>query len=294
MLQDVDNYRLYLTQYRKITNSSISSYMGDVEQFVAYLQERNTLIAEEISEEDLREYGDYLLAEGWKKTTVARKIVSAKAFYKYLYRNHQIDLEKADLLQAPRIEKQEIKYLSQEEMTLLVEEPSRNTVKEIRDRAILELLYATGMKVSELISLKREDFDLQMDCVKITHGGEQRVVPYGGPARDALLRYLSEARIAYVPADDNTYIFLNHSGNPLSRQGVFKLVRKYGQRAKIEQIVTPDMIRHSFAKHLLENGANLSSVQKMLGHSSASITVMYIEKNISDERAEHKKAHPRG
>lgn len=294
MLQDVDDYRNYLIQYRKVAENSIHSYLGDVDQFVSYLHERNTLIAEEISKEDLEQYESYLTKAGLCCSTVARKIVSAKAFYRFLYRNHHIDLEMADCLKAPKVEKRKVKYLSQEEMQRLVEMPDKNTPKEFRDRAILELLYATGMRVSELTALRRENLDLQMDCMILQNGREKRVVPYGKQARDALMKYLAEARVAYSVAAEDTYIFLNHSGKPLTRQAIFKMVKKYGEKAKIEQTVTPDMIRHSFAKHLLENGAELSSVQKMMGHSSLSVTALYLDTANSEEKENYRKAHPRG
>jgi len=293
MLQDVEDYKNYLLQFNKVSESSIASYVKDVEQFVTYLQERSTWLAEEITEMDLREYGDYLLDAGWKKATVARKIVSAKAFYRFLYRNHNINLEYAELLKAPRVEKGAVKYLSEEEMTRLVESPTKNTIKEIRDKAILELLYATGMRVSELISLQKENLDLKMDCVILSGANGRRIVPYGAPARDALARYLTEARSAFLPEEEHTYIFLNHSGKQLSRQGIFKLVKRYGEKAGIEQVVTPDMIRHSFVKHLLEHGAELSSVQKMMGHSSLAITAVYLPGPLDSEQETYRKAHPR-
>ncbi len=294
MLQDLERYSEYLTEYKRLSDHTRQSYLRDVRQFVEFMSERRVLIPEEITAEDFEAYQTWLSTCGFQNSTIFRKIVSIRAFYHFLYREHNIRMENIDTLVIPKLKRKEPQILSAQNMDKLVEMPSGNSPKEIRDRAILELLYATGIKVSELISLKREQLDLQMDCVTCGSGIMRRTIPFGEQARNAIVRYLQEGRLYFGPRDNERTIFLNFSGKPLSRQGIFKMVRWYGERAGIEESVTPDIIRHSFAAILIENGADLKSVQKMMGHVDIGTTEIYARRKKVSEREEYKRAHPRG
>ena len=183
--------------------------------------------------------------------------------------------------------------LSTDEVVRLLEQPSGDTPKEIRDKAMLELLYATGIRVTELITLKLSDVNLQMGYIVCKDSGKERVIPFGNEAKSALIRYLEGTRASMISDADSEYLFANCSGQPMSRQGFWKLIKYYAKKAGIVADITPHTLRHSFAAHLVENGADLRSVQEMLGHSDISTTQIYVNMNRNRLREVYAKAHPR-
>lgn len=197
----------------------------------------------------------------------------------------------SEQLKPPKIEKKAPEVLTVEEVNLLLDQPSKVTPKEIRDKAMLELLYATGMRVSELVSLKIEDVNLTMSYIYCRDANKERVIPIENAARVALENYMKGARESMC--EGSNYLFTNLKGQPMTRQGFWKLIKAYAKKAGINKDITPHMIRHSFASHLVTGGADLKAVQEMLGHSDISTTQIYLKSRQSRIKEEYDKAHPR-
>ena len=200
----------------------------------------------------------------------------------------------SEQLKAPKIEKKVPEIMSPEEVIRLLEQPTGDTPKEIRDKAMLELLYATGIRVTELIALRISDVNMQLGVILCGDRTKERIIPFGAAARNALARYLEGTRDAMLENKTSDVLFANCSGQPMSRQGFWKLIKYYAKKAGIKADITPHTLRHSFAAHLVENGADLRSVQEMLGHSDISTTQIYANMNHSHIREVYAKAHPRG
>lgn len=275
MWQDVERYEEYLREVKDKSENTVLSYIRDVKQFVGFMEERGILEPEKITEEDFLDYGNWIYANGASETTLSRKIVSVKAFYKYLYRNHSLLLDTVQVLVAPRTVRKQPALLTEEEIQRVLLLTEGNKPKKIRDKAIFRLLCETGMKASEMISLRREQLDLQMNYVTCGEGEDKRTIPFGEETRNALLQYLMEVRGKQETEFTERVVFLNTNGRPMSRQGLFKLIRTYGKMAGIEQEVTPTKIRQSFAGILLKNGARVEKVQEMMGHKGVGSTQVY-------------------
>lgn len=217
-----------------------------------------------------------------------------KAFFQYLMVQNYVNQNVTDGLKAPKIEKKAPVILSMEETSRLLDQPNGNTPKELRDHAMLELLYATGIRVSELISLKLSDMNLKLEYITCKDAHKERIIPFGEVAKEALQHYLEEGRSYLVSEEGSEYLFTNCSGKEMSRQGFWKLIKAYGKKAGIETEITPHMLRHSFAAHLVSNGADLKAVQEMLGHADISTTQIYAQMKQSRIREVYAKAHPRG
>ena len=197
--------------------------------------------------------------------TISRNIASIKSFFMFLFKKGVVENDCAEALKPPKIEKRIPEILSVEEVNLLLEQPSKNTPKEVRDKAMLELLYATGMRVSELVNLKLDDVNLTLSYIVCRDNGNDRVIPIENAARNALENYIKNYRDGMCQGGD--YLFTNLQGTPMTRQGFWKLIKSYAKKAGINKDITPHMIRHSFVSHLVKNGADLKAVQEMIGHS---------------------------
>lgn len=217
-----------------------------------------------------------------------------KAFFHYMEKTRRINEDPSEHLKPPKIEKKMPEILSPEEVMLLLEQPCGNTPKELRDKAMLELLYATGIRVSELISLKVTDLNLQMEYLSCSDGHRERIIPLGAVALEALKKYMGEGRPRLIREEGCPWLFTNCTGQDMSRQGFWKLIKYYGKKAGIKKEITPHTLRHSFAAHLVSNGADLKSVQEMLGHSDISTTQIYSQMGHSHIREVYLKTHPRG
>ena len=248
----------------------------------------------EVTATSLTSYVIYLEKEGRKPATISRSIASMKAFYHYMEKERRLAVDPSERLKAPRIEKKMPTVLTTEEVTRLLEQPGGTSPKELRDKAMLELLYATGIRVSELISLRVSDVNLRMEYLTCSDGHKERIIPFGMIARKALEAYLAEGRPKLISDEKEDRLFTNCSGQPMSRQGFWKLMKGYGKKAGIEAEITPHMLRHSFAAHMVGNGADLKSVQEMLGHSDISTTQIYAQAKDLQMREVYLKAHPRG
>ncbi len=294
MEQEILGFIDYLHNVKKTSNNTELSYKRDLSKMVSFLYGQGVKSIGEVTEAQLHAYVVFLTKSGFAATTVSRSIASMKAFFHYLFKEGKNSSDPADNLKSPKIEKKMPAILSPEEVVRLLEQPRGNAPKEIRDRAMLELLYATGIRVSELIHLKVTDVNLTDGYILCRDASKERVIPIGGKAKGAMGSYLSGARDAMVDMKEEKVLFVNCSGQPMSRQGFWKLIKSYAKKAGIEADITPHTLRHSFAVHLVENGADLRAVQEMLGHSDISTTQIYANMSHNRLKEVYAKAHPRG
>lgn len=284
----------YLHNVKKVSANTEVSYQRDLYKFADYLAGQGISTVDKITKTDLTSYILLLERNGRATSTISRSIASIKALFDYAFHNGLVTNDISDVLKPPKIEKKLPNILSVEEIELLLEQPSGKSAKEVRDKAMLELLYGTGIRVSELVHLKVSDVNLNMGYLICREGVKERAVPFGREAKKALNAYLKEARGELVGEHEVDELFVNCSGNGMSRQGFWKLLKLYVSRAGIEKEITPHTLRHSFAAHLVENGADLKSVQEMLGHSDIATTQIYVNMNENNLREVYAKAHPRG
>lgn len=294
MKEELADFIAYLKEKKHISENTAVSYERDLRKLLLYLASSGCDSLSRVTATSLDSYLLFLEREGRKPATISRNVASMKAFFHYLQKEGRLSEDVALNLKAPRIEKKVPEILSMEEVEQLLAQTKGATPKELRDCAMLELLYATGIRVSELIGLQMEDINLQMEYIKCRDAHKERIVPFGNVAKEAVSRYLSEGRKELVKEGGNPWLFTNCSGQPMSRQGFWKLVKGYGKKAGIRHEITPHTLRHSFAAHLVNNGADLHAVQEMLGHSDISTTQIYARISQSKIREVYAKAHPRG
>ena len=283
----------YLSKEKNASYNTQISYERDLKKLTEYLLQQGITKVQEVSETSLNSYVLFLEKQGKAASTVSRYIASFKGFFEYCLKQGIISNDPAERLKPPKVEKKFPQILTISETQRLMDGPDLQSDKGIRDRAMLELLYATGIRVSELISLKTEDMNLAMEYVVCHEKSKDRISPFGGEAKTALINYLEKTRKQMIGDAESEYLFVNCSGKPMSRQGFWKLIKYYAEKAGIEKEITPHTFRHSFAAHLLENGADVQSVQKMMGHADVSTTQMYVEMQAGNVRDVYKKFHPR-
>ena len=292
METQIENYIDYLNSVKHASANTIASYRRDLKKMSRFFADRQCTDVRELRGTDLNSYVLDMESQGMSTATISRSIASMKSFFLYLLKQGEITEDYADALKPPKIEKKAPETLSIEEINLLLDQPSRLTPKEIRDKAMLELLYATGMRVSELIHLEVSDVNLQMGYV-VCQENKERIIPVGNVSKEALDLYLDKGRDVFVKDDNENALFTNCSGKAMSRQGFWKMLKGYAEEAGIHRDITPHTLRHSFAVHMLQNGADIRSVQEMLGHSDISTTQVYLSMNINRMRDVYMKAHPR-
>lgn len=294
MEKEIKAFIAYLHNVKNTSTNTEMSYKRDLEKVQHFMAERGIQEITAISEQDLEDYVKYLEDNKFAAATVSRNIASLKAFYHYMVQEGIVPEDISESLKAPKIEKKIPEIMSPEEVVRLLEQPSGDSPKEVRDKAMLELLYATGIRVTELITLKVSDVNMSMSFILCRDRNKERVIPFGTAAKNALARYLDGTRDEMLENKASDVLFANCSGQPMSRQGFWKLIKYYAKKADIKADITPHTLRHSFAAHLVENGADLRSVQEMLGHSDISTTQIYANLNHSHIREVYAKAHPRG
>ena len=287
----VDKYINYLSEVKRFSRNTIASYKRDLLKMCKYFNKNGIEDVHDVNSTDLSTYISSLNKQGMSSATISRNVASIKSFFMYLFKNKVINEDCTDQLKAPRIDKKIPDVLSIEEINLLLEQPSDKNNKEIRDKAMLELLYATGLRVSELISIKLEDVNLTLNYILCKDSNKERVIPIENAAKSALENYIKKARPDMCK--DSNLLFTNLKGEKMTRQGFWKLIKFYAGKAGIDKDITPHMIRHSFASHLVNNGADLKAVQEMLGHSDISTTQIYLKSRQSKLKQEYDKAHPR-
>ena len=275
MVGEIANFVEYLKDVKKTSRNTQVSYQRDLLQLCEYLEGQGIYEVSKVTRTSLNSYILYLEREGEATTTISRVLASIKAFFHYEFSMGNIKRDPAELLKAPKIEKKAPVILTVEEIEALMAQPCGRNAKEIRDKAMLELLYATGIRVSELVHLKLEDVNLNVGFITCRDQQKERMVPFGKVARKALQEYLMNSRGILLKGRESEWLFTNCSGLPMSRQGFWKIIKFYGDKAGIKSDITPHSLRHSFAAHLLRNGADIHAVQAMLGHSDTSTTQAY-------------------
>ncbi len=294
MEKEIGAFITYLHNVKNTSGNTEMSYRRDLEKVAHFMEARGIQEAKDVTAQDLADYVKFLEDSKFAAATVSRNIASLKAFYHYLVQEGLVEEDITDKLKAPKIEKKAPEIMSPDEVVRLLEQPSGGSPKEIRDKAMLELLYATGIRVTELITLNLSDVNMQMNFILCRDRNKERIIPFGAAAKNALAKYLDGTREEMLENKKSEVLFANCSGQPMGRQGFWKLIKHYAKKADIQADITPHTLRHSFAAHLVENGADLRSVQEMLGHSDISTTQIYANLNHNHIREVYAKAHPRG
>ena len=289
----IELFESYLKNEKKASDNTLSSYMRDIHQFAQYQENNGGSPIAEASEEELAEYIDHLRQSGKSVATVSRNIASLKNLYSYLTLNRMIERNPSTKLVPEKSTQKLPQILSSKEVDLLLAQPECVDAKGYRDRAMLELLYATGIRVTELIDLNISDVNLAEGVIRCHSRDKERYIPMYPKAVKALSEYLELVRPQMIALPDEEALFVNVGGERMSRQGFWKLIKHYQKKAKIEMEITPHTLRHSFAAHLLENGADIHAIQEMLGHADISSTQVYsqlVKKQLKDV---YNMAHPR-
>ncbi len=285
-------YESWLANEKKAAANTLSSYVRDVRQFSEWMEDRSIPLSQ-ATQDDVKDYARYLERHGKSSATVVRSLASLKSFYGYMMTIHSVPVNPAKGFKPNRVERRLPAILTNREVDLFLEQPDVSDPKGCRDKAMLELLYATGIRVSELISLDMQDINLSANFLRCRGRNKERVVPLYKTAVRALTAYVSEVRPQLLEDQEETALFVNMNGERMSRQGFWKIVKYYQDKAGIQKDITPHTLRHSFAAHLLENGADLKSIQEMLGHADISATQIYTQVVNQHLRDVYSRAHPR-
>ena len=282
----------FLENDKKVSSNTLQSYRRDLKQFEKYIQEKGEDYSK-ITDEGIKTYIKYMQEIGKKPSTISRGLASIRSFYQYEVKEQKIEKDPTEGIQSPKIEKRVPSVLTSNEVALLLEQPKNVDLKGTRDKAMLEFAYATGMRVTEIISLNIEDVDLERGYATCRNGKKERTVPLGNISLKALKDYVQNARDVMIKDKNEKALFVNVNGQRLTRQGFWKIIKYYKEQAHIEKDITPHVLRHSFATHLLQNGADLKSIQTMLGHSDILSTQIYMQFQDETLKNVYKKAHPR-
>lgn len=294
MLDFIRTYENYLIKVKQASENTVSSYMRDIRQFSEWLSENGVPDLVSATQVNIRDYLAYLQAQGKSGATVSRSLASLKNFYAYAVSEGFLEASPVSSdIHVQRGEKKLPQILTGKEVELLLAQPVCVDHKGYRDKAMLEVMYATGMRVTELISLNVEDVNLELGLVKCHSGKKSRVIPLYPAAQKALAVYLSDVRSAMIFDSGEQALFVNVGGTRMSRQGFWKILKYYQAKAGIEKEITPHTLRHSFAVHLLENGADLGSLQELMGHSDISSTQMYAHLINQKIKSVYQKCHPK-
>ena len=281
-------YLNFLKNTKKSSDNTIQAYKRDLNFFFEYLK-KNNLEYLNVEYDDIQKYIEELNNEGRKAASISRRLATLRSFYGYLLKKKLIKAIPTNKVNTPKVEKKAPMILTADEVEILLSQPKSDDLKGIRDKAMLEFAYATGMKVSEIINLDLKDVNLVDSYVVCNEGYSKRVVPLGRISKEALVEYLDNSRPYLLKTEDEKPLFVNVMGNRLTRQGFWKIIKQYQEQAHIEKEITPHVLRHSFATHLLQNGADMRAVQTMLGHTDIASTQVYM-KRIDDQ---YKENHPR-
>lgn len=291
-MEYLTEYERYLTERKKASPNTLSSYLRDIRQYLTWL-ETDGLAPEQALQSDVERYIKSLVSKGKSAATVTRSLASLKSFYTYLQGEGQVPVNPAKGPATAKVERKLPHILTAKEVELFLEQPDASDAKGCRDRAMLELLYATGIRVSELIGLNLDNINLSASFIRCSSRGKERIIPLYPAAVRALQDYLEHVRPQVIEHPDEKALFVNMNGERMSRQGFWKIIKHYQETAGIQKDITPHTLRHSFAAHLLENGADLHSIQEMLGHADISSTQIYAQLVNQKLKDVYQKAHPR-
>lgn len=294
MEQVADSFITYVKETKDLSGATLESYERDVKQFLAFLEERDIHHLEEVTRTSIMLYFSTLKERGKAPATITRASVSLKAFFQYLFVARIINQDPYVKVDTPKHDKKLPHILSIEEIDKLLAMPDATTVLGLRDKAMLEMLYATGLRVSELNAIKVQDIDLDYGFVRgVSSTGKERIIPIGSVTVKWIQRYMKEALPVLHKEGTSTHLFLNRQGRGISRQGFWKMLKKYGKEAGLTDELTPHTLRHSFASHLLERGADIRAVQEMLGHGDISTIQVYLQRSRQNLKSVYDSFHPR-
>ena len=293
MTDYISLYETFLLETKHASANTVASYIRDLKQFDKYVCEFLDMTVEELTTEQISQYFAWMSYSGKSSATVTRSLASIKGFYSYLVSIGKLEANPAKSIHLAKAEKKLPQILTGREVELLLEQPQCNDPKGFRDKAMLELLYATGIRVSELISLNLEDVNLPAAFIRCSTGMKSRMIPLYPAAVKAIQTYTTQIRPSMIADPTEPALFVNLSGERMSRQGFWKIIKHYQQTANIQKDITPHTLRHSFAAHLLENGADLKSIQEMLGHSDISSTQIYAQIVKQNLKSVYNKFHPK-
>jgi len=292
MVDFVAGYQTYLVQNKHASDNTVSSYLRDIRQFALYLNACNKDFLQVVCD-DIRNYVGFLRQKGKSQATIVRSVASLKGFYSFLIGEGELEGNPTTGVSVEHSEKKLPQILSSREVDLLLAQPQANDPKGCRDKAMLELLYATGIRVSELIALNLSDISIPGEYIRCKNRDKVRVIPLYRSAVQILNQYIVHIRPQMISNPEEQALFVNMSGDRMSRQGFWKLIKHYQELSNIKKEITPHTLRHSFAAHLLENGADLKSIQEMLGHSDVSSTQVYAKLVKSNLKNVYHKFHPK-
>ena len=289
----IDRYEAYLKNERKMSANTVQAYIRDIRHFAEFVSGRGVADVSDASNAEVVAYLMNLKTAGRSQSTLNRKLASIRIFFEFLQRDGLVNTNPADEIKSPKIEKKEIEFLSIEEIERLMSLPDQ-TQKGRRDRAILELLYATGIRASELIQMKAGDVNLRMGFIKCDgEHSKARIIPMGRLCRKAMEDYIMDVRDKMLRGKETEALFVNYMGEAMTRQGLWKIMKEYGELAGLKISLTPQIIRNSFAVHMLQNGADVKSLQELMGHEDIAATQAYLAVTKNRIKDVYDKAHPR-
>jgi len=277
---------------RQASANTIASYERDVMQFSNYFEAKSKKIFD-LNKEDMQDYINYLMGAGKSNSTISRCTASIKSLYRYLLNKNLVEENIAENIESPKVDRKEPMILTSKEIEILLEQPDLSELKGQRDKAMLEILYATGIRVTELISLRIDDVNLTNGYIKVKKKNTERHIPLGNLSLKCLKEYINKVRPLLIRTEEEKTLFINTNGQKMTRQGYWKILKQYKEQAKIDKEITPHTIRHSFAVHMLQNGAEVKTVQELLGHTDVASTMMYTQMASLDVKDDYLNAHPR-
>lgn len=289
----IDEYIEFMSTEKHKSLNTLESYRRDITQYITYLKGTDIHDATQAQRKDVLTYLNHMKDHGRADSTVSRSATSLRSFYMFMTMKKYIEKDPTVHLEGPHVEKKPPKILSFSDVERLMEQPDEGDKKGCRDKAMLEVLYATGIRVSELINLNIDDVNLDVKFIHCSNGKRERIVPMGHKAVGCLADYINNVREDMLLDPNEKALFVNINGSRLSRQGFWKIIKYYSRRAGIDADITPHTLRHSFAVHLLENGADLKSIQEMMGHADIASTQVYSAVVTSKLQEVYAKAHPR-
>ena len=293
MEANIENFINFLEREKGLSQNTLQSYQRDINQYIIYLSEHNLKNYLKVSGTNVLNYLSYLQNRGRASSTISRNLASIRSFYHFLNSQNLVDEDPTASVHSFKVEKKLPQILTNKEVELLLSQPDLSELKGYRDKAMLELLYATGIRVSELINLNLSDINIDMGYIHCSNTNKDRIIPLYNVAITAIKDYLKNARGQMISVPSEVALFVNCNGQRLTRQGFWKIIKGYKNKANISKEITPHTLRHSFAAHLLENGADLKSIQEMMGHSDISSTQIYAQIVNNKINEVYKMAHPR-
>jgi len=294
MKELIDTFIDYLTVERGLSDNTVSSYRGDLSAYINFISKRNITALSKTTKDNVTGFMLYQKDRGVSAGSIARRLAAIKSFYRFLVRERLLQEDPSSLVDTPKLWKKIPQTLSVNEVERLISQPNIRQKQGIRDKAIVETLYACGMRVSEAVNLKIKDVNLEVGFLRcVGKGNKERVIPLGKKASASIKRYIEFSRPHLLGGKESPNVFISRLGRKISRQSFWKLIKKYARSAGIKKSIKPHILRHSFATHLLERGADLRSVQEMLGHANISTTQIYTHIDRDRLKTIHRKFHPR-